>query len=40
MPAIGATPKLLLRFDDPAAVAAARFATDGTRFYFTIAQTK
>ena len=39
VPAAGGTPRLLMRFDDPARPSLRReFATDGTRFYFTIAQ--
>ncbi len=39
VPATGGTPRLLMRFDDPSRPSLRReFATDGTRFYFTIAQ--
>lgn len=39
VPATGGTPRLLMRFDDQARPSLRReFATDGTRFYFTIAQ--
>ena len=39
MPATGGSPRLLMRFDDPARPSLRReFATDGARFYFTIAQ--
>jgi TolB protein len=39
MPAAGGTPRLLMRFDDPSRPSLRReFATDGQRFYFTIAQ--
>lgn len=39
VPAAGGTPRLLVRFDDPARPSLRReFATDGQRFYFTIAQ--
>jgi eukaryotic-like serine/threonine-protein kinase len=39
MPASGGTPRLLMRFDDPLRPSLRReFATDGTRFFFTIAQ--
>ena len=38
IPASGGTPRLLIRFDDPAHRSLRReFATDGARFYFTIA---
>ncbi|MFL5496147.1 MAG: BTAD domain-containing putative transcriptional regulator [Gemmatimonadales bacterium] len=39
IPAQGGEPKLLVRFDDPARQSSRpEFATDGKRFYFTIAQ--
>jgi Tol biopolymer transport system component len=39
VPAAGGTPRLLLRFDDPSRPSLRReFATDGMRFFFTIAQ--
>ena len=39
VPASGGTPRLLIRFDDPARPSNRReFATDGKRLYFTIAQ--
>ena len=39
VPASGGTPRLLIRFDDPARPSNRReFATDGNRIYFTIAQ--
>jgi eukaryotic-like serine/threonine-protein kinase len=39
MPVTGGTPRLLMRFDDPLRPSLRReFATDGQRFYFTIAQ--
>jgi hypothetical protein len=35
----GGQPKLLVTFDDPSRISLRReFATDGERFYFTIAQ--
>ena len=38
IPAVGGTPLPLVRFDDPAHRSLRReFATDGKRFYFTIA---
>jgi hypothetical protein len=37
LPASGGRPRLLVRFDDPARPSArSDFATDGTKFYFTI----
>ena len=39
VPANGGTPRLLVRFDDPKRPSLRReFATDGVRFFFTIAQ--
>jgi Tol biopolymer transport system component len=39
VPAAGGTPRLLVRFDDPSRPSLRReFASDGVRFYFTIAQ--
>ena len=39
VPAEGGTPRLLVRFDDPQRPSLRReFASDGTRFFFTIAQ--
>lgn len=39
IPVTGGTPRLLVRFDDPLRPSLRReFATDGVRFYFTIAQ--
>jgi eukaryotic-like serine/threonine-protein kinase len=39
IPAAGGTPRLLVRFDDPSRPSLRReFATDGVRFFFTIAQ--
>ena len=39
VPATGGTPRLLVQFDDPARPSLRReFATDGVRFFFTIAQ--
>jgi len=39
VPVTGGTPRLLMRMDDPSRPSLRReFATDGTRFYFTIAQ--
>jgi serine/threonine-protein kinase len=39
VPAAGGTPRLLVRFDDPSRRSLRReFATDGKRFYFTIAR--
>ena len=39
VPAAGGTPRLLIRFDDPARPSTRReFATDGKRLYFTIAE--
>ncbi len=39
VPAAGGTPRLLVRFDDPSRPSLRReFATDGSRFFFTIAQ--
>ena len=39
VPAAGGTPRLLVRFDDPSRPSLRReFATDGMRFFFTIAQ--
>jgi eukaryotic-like serine/threonine-protein kinase len=39
IPVTGGTPRLLMRFDDPSRPSLRReFATDGQRFYFTIAQ--
>ncbi len=39
VPVTGGTPRLLMRFDDPSRPSLRReFATDGQRFYFTIAQ--
>jgi serine/threonine-protein kinase len=39
VPAAGGTPRLLVRFDDPSRPSLRReFATDGVRFFFTIAQ--
>ena len=39
VPAAGGTPRLLVRFDDPSRRSLRReFATDGRRFYFTIAR--
>ena len=39
VPATGGTPRLLVRFDDPSRRSPRReFATDGQRFYFTVAR--
>jgi eukaryotic-like serine/threonine-protein kinase len=39
VPAAGGTPRLLVRFDDPSRPSLRReFATDGVRFFFTMAQ--
>jgi Tol biopolymer transport system component len=39
VPAAGGTPRLLVRFDDPSRRSLRReFATDGKRFYFTVAR--
>jgi WD40-like Beta Propeller Repeat len=39
VPASGGTPRLMVRFDDPQRPSLRReFATDGVRFFFTIAQ--
>ena len=39
VPVTGGTPRLLVRFDDPSRRSLRReFATDGQRFYFTVAR--
>ena len=39
VPVVGGEPRMLVRFDDPSRRSLRReFATDGRRFYFTIAR--